>query len=390
MLSSFDKGINGQTLFDTLVAPPYGLRRGIIPLFIAIFDRCLEHPINHYFDSEYIPNPDGDHYDLMLKHPKNCFIKYTEISQAKLNTLKIYADVFDLKDEKPSVSSVVEAILRWKKAVPDYSKNSGKVSLQEKKLLIHIDSAKEPDTLMFKQIPEALDFAEITDKTSNKEIESLKNSLFEAKDHIYSVYPTLVKELHDKLIKAVQFIQTGCLGLEAIVYKKGMNVAKIYQDAFDQLPSDIQNYPFNKLTAKFINRIRSFDSSKHAQYFVETIGDALTESNPRNWAEKGQSLFETNLTKCLNEIEMVTELMDDSFKGQSVIAFINKETGEKDYVRLGIYSEVKEDKIKTELENLLVGLDTKSRNNLLLSLLRTTEQKNESVAIKDIKGKYIE
>jgi hypothetical protein len=390
LLTDYQYGLSGEKLYNTLVAPPYGLRKGVIPLFTALFDKSLEHPINHYFDSEFIPFPDGDHYDLVLKHPKNCFIKYSEISKEKSEFLKALAEVFNVKESKPTVSSVIEGILKWKSTVPDYTKNSGKLSVEEKKLLIHIDSAKEPDTLIFKQIPEDFGFLPIHEKTSKRDIESLKNALYEAKDHIFSVYPSLIKSLHGKLVMAAQFIQVNCLSQEPVEYKKGMNLAKIFQETFKKLPDEIQNYPFNKLTAKVIGRLRSFDSSKHPQYFVETMGDALTESNPRNWAEKGASLFETSLTKCLNEIEMVTELLDSEFKGQSVVAFINKESGDKEYLRLGVYSEVKEAKIIDELEKILDGIDNKTRNNILLSLLKPSEDINSSVEIKDIKGKYIE
>jgi energy-coupling factor transporter ATP-binding protein EcfA2 len=390
ILRQFEDGVSGKSLYDTLVAPPYGLRKGIIPLYLALFDKCLDHPINHYFDTEFIPQPDGAHYDLMVKHPKNCYVKYNEISPAKYEYLALIARVFDDVSPKPTVSSVIESILKWKKSIPEYTKNSGKVSVSEKKILIYIESAKEPDTLIFEKIPEAFDCKTVTDKTQQSDIETIINSLYEAKDTIFQIYPSLVKELHGKLVGAAQFIQESCLSETPVKYTKGMNVAEIIQETLSRLPEDIQKYPFNKLTAKFLGRVRAFEADKHPQYFVETVSDALTESNPRYWAAKGKSLFETNLTKCLNEIEMVTELLDSDFQGQSVVAFINKESGEKDYLRLGVFTEVKEAKIKTQVEALLEELDQKSRNNLLLSLLQRTEDNNESVEVKDIRGKYIE
>ena len=46
--------------------------------------------------------------------------------------------------------------------------------------------------------------------------------------------------------------------------------------------------------------------------------------------------------------------------------------------------------LKDDVEALLANLDHKSRNNLLLSLLQRSEDNNESVEVKDIRGKYIE
>ncbi|EQC47511.1 hypothetical protein [Bacteriovorax sp. Seq25_V] len=390
ILASYPKGLVVQKLYDTLVAPPYGLRKSIIPLYLSIFDKVLEHPVNHYFDNEYIPRPDGDHYDLMLKHPKNCFVKYTEISKAKSDYLAQLAKVFEDKTDSPTVSSVIEAIFKWKKSVPDYTKNSGKLSVEEKKLLIFIESAKEPDRLVFENLPDIFNIEPISKNTSIEDIELISSQLIKIKKKVFGVYPELIADLHKLLIESLQFLQINCLNIKPISYKKGMSLAKEYQDNLALLPEEIRSYPFNSLTAKFLGRLKSFDSTKHSQYFVETIADALTESNPRYWAEKGKSLFETNLIKCNNEIEMVTELLDSEFSGQSVVAFINKQSGDKEYLRLGVYTDSGENEIKDSIEKLLSSLNPKSRNNLLLSLLKPIEENSQSVEIKNVKGKYIE
>ncbi|WP_412463324.1 hypothetical protein [Halobacteriovorax sp. RT-2-6] len=390
ILKDYPKGLVVKKLYDIFVAPPYGLRKSMIPLLVAMFDQCLEHPVNHYFDQEYIPVPDGDHYDLMLKHPKNCFVKYAVISKEKVMLLQSIGHIFGDSSDKPNVSSVVEAIFKWKRSVPDYTKNSGKLTVEEKKVLIYLESAKEPDTLVFELIPEALGYERITSKTTKSDIEGITKKLKDAKDKIFAVYPALVKELNASLVSFLQNVQTACLGENAFEYKKGFNLAAEFQATFSRLPEEVRTYSFNRLTAKFFGRLKSFNSEKHAQYFIETCGDALTESNPRNWSEKGKSLFEINLTKCLNELEMVTELLDESFAGQSVIAFLSKNDGEKEYLRLGVYTESKENDVKSKMEDLLKDLDSKTRNNLLLSLLKPVAENNESVEIQNIKGKYIE
>src|SRR5690606_30414514 len=114
---------------------------------------------------------------------------------------------------------------------------------------------------------------------------------------------------------------------------------------------------------------------------VETIGDVLTKSNPRSWSEKGKSLFDANLLRCRTELEMVFELLSSDFNGRSVIAFINRQTGDKEYMRLGVVSDLKEshEEIRSEISNIVGKLNNNDRNALLMSLLISEKENDSSV-----------
>ncbi|MBC99344.1 MAG: hypothetical protein CME63_16495 [Halobacteriovoraceae bacterium] len=391
ILRSFSRGISYSELIDKLVAPPYGLRKGLVPLYVALFDQVLEHPVNHYFDGEYIPHPDGEHFELILKNPKLGKLHYAEISKAKLNYLKMLGTVFNSED-KASVSTSVAAILKWKKDVPEYSKSAAKTSMEGKKFLIAISSAKEPDRLVFKQIPEALGFEEISDKTKITEIKKIEEDLRSTKDHTVQVYQGLIKDLHASLIDALAFLQTNCLGVKASPVPKGANLAKLYQDNWTKFADTIRNHAFNKKTANFVNRFKNFDSSKHPFFFVETIADVLTGTHPRYWDKEGESVFNLALEKVVNEIEMVSEFLNDDFKGESAVAFINKESGEKKFLRLGVQSDLssKQAEIKNKIEDLVKELSVKDRNNLLLDLLSAQKDQTGNVSVVREYSKYVE
>jgi len=200
-----------------------------------------------------------------------------------------------------------------------------------------------------------------------------------------------VKAIHYSLVEFLNFLQEVCLGEKPVAYSKGMNLAGLYHQALERFPDDIRKYPFNKLTANFINRIKTFDSAKNSQYFVETVGDVLTQSNPRTWSEKGRSLFEANLLKCKTEIEMVFELLSPTFNGTSVIAFINRQSGEKEYVRLGLMTSSKgnfEDKVSL-IDEILQGLSTNERNALLIQMMIPEQTESGTAKIKENKGLFI-
>ena len=367
-------------LQDTFVAPPYGLRKGVIPFYISLFDNSLEHAVNHYFDGEYVTELDGVHYDLLAKHPKLCVIQYTELSAVKKMFLAELSSIFKAKGEY-SVNSIVQGIYSWRSKVPIYVKTSPKISTKGKKLLVFVDSAKEPDRLIFNKIPEAFGFETIVSDSSKQSVTKLLTEIKAESQTLLSIYPNLVRRLNVEMIETLSFLQQKCLGEKPQIYKSGDNLAKMYHETWSRFGDDIKNHPFSKNTQQFIQRFLSFDTTLHPQFFIETIADVMSNANPKHWDIKGESLFNFNLTKVRGEIEMTCEFLSDSFAGKTAIAFVNHKTGEKEFLRLGVQSEIsdKDTLVKSRISDLLSEVHEKDRNNLLLSLLSSESDKVETI-----------
>jgi hypothetical protein len=390
-LTSTTDGVYAANLYERLMAPPFGIRKCVIPLYSALFDQLLDYPVSHYYQSEFLQKVDGEHYEMMFKHPKDCKIKYTQINKARADYLNRVNELFGGENKNATVAMTLESVFKWRKSIPPYTKENPELKAEFKKVLIALDSANEPEKLLFEKLPEAFGFNHIDEETKSSEVTKLLEKLEDCKTELPKTYVQLIQSLHSSLIETLNFIQEVCLGEKPIQYAKGMNLALVFQETLKRFPSDIGQYPFNKLTADFLNRIKTFDSSKHSQYFVETMGDVLTQSNPRSWSEKGKSLFDANLLRCKTELEMVFELLSPSFNGKSVIAFINRQSGEKEYIRLGIVSNLKEELEgkKANIETMINGLTPNDRNALLMSLLVAENNETHTVGIKGLQGQFI-
>lgn len=375
-LDSSEKGLSGSDLINLFISPPFGIRKGMIPLYMAVLDRSLSQPVNHYFDGAFITKVDGEHYELIIKHPNNCKVFYKELSKEKEKFLKALGACFELS-LITGVSDVLEGILQWRKKIPEYVKNSEKISINTKKFLIEVDSAKEPDRLIFDLIPrifigKAID-KNATETDISKCISLLDASMSEAYEH----YPILIKEINTTLIEKLNFIRTKLLNIEPVVYKKGMNLAEVFQTSLKMLPISVQDHPFNTQTAKFLGRVKTFDCKLHPQYFIETVAEALTNSSPRYWDKKGKALFEHSIIKCIEELELTCEFLSDTYNGVSAIAFISRLDNSKEFIRLGTTTGLKDDLIpkRHKIELLLEGVSGKDRNEILLSLLSSSDGK---------------
>ena len=379
-LNSSEKGLSGADLINLFISPPFGIRKGMIPLYMSVIDRSLSQPVNHYFDGVFVTKVDGEHYDLIIKHPNNCKVFYKELSKEKEKFLKTLGKSFEL-DSVTGVSEVLEAILVWRKKIPDFVKNSENISVNTRKFLIEVDSAKEPDRLIFDLLPRIFIGKSIDSDAIESDITKCISLLEASKAEAFEHYPILIKEINTMLISKLNFIRTKLLNQDPIVYKKGMQLAQIFQETLSSFPESIQNHPFNTQTAKVWGRIKNFDSKLHPQYFLETVAEVLTNSSPRYWDKKGKALFEHTLNKCVEEIELTCEFLSDKFNGVSAIAFISRLDNKKEFIRLGTSTGLNDDLIpkRQKIELLLDGVSSKDRNEILLSLLSSADSSTKKV-----------
>ncbi|MCY4523313.1 MAG: hypothetical protein OXB84_01105 [Halobacteriovoraceae bacterium] len=369
-------GASSENIIQTFISPPFGIRKGILPLIISILDRVLEGPANHYFNGAFITKVDGEHYDMLLKQPKHCHIQFTKISSTRREYISKIGKAFG-SEAIGEIQDLLKVIYQWRKAIPESTKKSENLGKYAKKLLVYIDSAQDPNELIFNKFSEVFGVSEINDDTNMRDIDSMVVKLEKTIKQIFNAYHVLLLELRMKMVQALQTLREKCLGERPFTYSKDVNLAKIFQKTLMRLESGVRDYPFSKITSAFLGRVNNFDSSKHQQYFIETVADSLTNSSPRNWDVKGKAMFDFNLGQAIDEIEAVAEYVSSNIGGESAIAFISKNTGDRDFIKLGIITELNDDlnNKADAIEKILGNISERDRQNILANLLRSKKRK---------------
>ena len=370
ILSAHPRGVKGSKLLDILISPPYGLRLGVVPVFVALADLCLKQPVSHYFDSAYVKDPDGDHYDLLMKYPGKTVVHYTPIDTKQQKFLDGLSEIFNSEDG--AIRSVLEALLKWRKSIPESTKQSSVLSSEGRKLLIQIDSSKEPDQLLFKSFPECFGHPAINSKVSVEQINKTLSRLKKTKKEIADIYRGLLLKIKIVLMDFIEFIDKECLNnLKKQSVKKNDPV-----QSFQNVLSEVKNYPFSEGVGRFIGRALNFDSTNHTQYFFETMADVLTGSSPRYWDSSGYSKFEFALKKIKTEIELACEIAHPAFKGRSVLAFIDRGADKKTFLNLGAFSG-KDKRLLQAVERIkktLNAFDETDKRKIILAVLESLDR----------------
>ena len=371
ILSKYPEGVNVNDLLNILVSPPYGFRLGVLPVFIALADLCFKQPISHYFDEAYVKELDGDHYDLLMKYPKKTIIHYTPINDKQQKFLDELAKIFQASDM--SIRSIIESLAKWRKGIPESTKLSTVLSEESRKILIQIDSSKEPNRLLFERIPDCFGKPYIDSEIKINVMQDILLCLKKSKKEIDETYRKLLLRIKSTLISFIKLIDKHYLNglLKSSTLEN--NLIKNFQSVLVQ----IKDYPFSTNTNRFIGRALKFDSSNYNQYFLETIADVLTGVSPRYWSDKGYFKFEFTLKQIKLEVELACEIASPYFKGKSVLAFIDKGENKKTFIKLGSQSSI-EEHIKDPIRKIKVILDSfdeAEKRKIIVALLISIDEK---------------
>ncbi len=152
-------------LFETLDRPPYGVKRGIVPLVLAAVLVYRSDDVSIYFQGSFVPTLGPEHFELLVKQPQSFSVKHIELTGIRsqvfreleslvLSTDKARAQTKPLRNA--TLLTVVSPLVRFAVKLPSYTVQTKKLSNEAQAVRDALRSAREPDALLFRVLPEAL------------------------------------------------------------------------------------------------------------------------------------------------------------------------------------------------------------------------------------------
>jgi len=151
-----------QELFDILLMQPYKLKQGLVDFWIATFLFATRDDYALFYQDSFVPNVNSENLDLILKHPRDYYIKAFNIEGLRLELFNRYRTLVDKSErEKPTGKEFIDTIrpfLTFYKNLPDYAKNTQRLPKATLSLRVAIASAKDPEDAFFEQFPKAFNY----------------------------------------------------------------------------------------------------------------------------------------------------------------------------------------------------------------------------------------
>ena len=149
-----------EDLYRHLKKPPLGLKEGPIPILLCAVMHYYKTEIALYENGSFIADWSMPVFERLLKAPQQFELKRFRMAGIRTD---VFAQLLQLlnqpvETEKPDLLTVVTPLMRFIAQLPKYTLGTQELSDNAKNLRSVVQNAREPDELLFKELPEALGF----------------------------------------------------------------------------------------------------------------------------------------------------------------------------------------------------------------------------------------
>jgi hypothetical protein len=215
-------------LYEVLAAPPFGLRAGIAPILLVAALIIYAEDVALYEHGTFRPVLTLDICERLLRNPENFELKsYAARAGSRAALLTAVADRLHLAASRGprngrvgSVLAVVSRLVAAVNGLPEYSRKTRSLSEGAVAIRRAIESATEPDELMFKAIPAALGQSAVpaSSDLSITRLNVIATGLCEAMNELQDAYASLLTAVRGALkseLRGVDGDLQGSLGARA-------------------------------------------------------------------------------------------------------------------------------------------------------------------------------
>ena len=189
-----------------LLAPPYGVKAGLLPILWLCVYLVNESEVALYEERRYVPGFTVEMLERFVKRPDYFSVQRFRIEGMRASIFKQYQAVVNGGKEPETVLEIAKPLAAFMGDLPEYTQKT-KAGLSTEAIAVRnaFNLAKSPEQLIFEGIPKALGFKRI-ESTSEEIIGDLSERL---KDILREL-----KQAHSKMQQAMREEIASALGLD--------------------------------------------------------------------------------------------------------------------------------------------------------------------------------
>lgn len=297
-------------LYEIIENPPYGVKRGILPVLLISVLLYHNEYLSIYFDGSYIPVLGVEHFDLLSKRPDKFAVKYFEISGLKAQLFKELEEIvtasIPIKKtlRNATVLSIVNPLFRFIRGLPQYTQRTQNLSNEAQAVRKVLLEAKEPDVLLFSDLPQACGFSfiDINSSIDTKHIKDFRKKLIYALQELQTAYENVLNRCKN-LIGQVFSISSETRELRSYLRAIAARVN-----------SNTQVLELN--LKRFISA--GINADLDDKSWLEALLMVIADKPVISWLDNDELVFEVKLgevTRRFKNIEAIIELKSEENEG---------------------------------------------------------------------------
>jgi ribosomal protein S15P/S13E len=348
-------------LSEMLSKRPFKLKQGLIDFWIPTFLFLKRDDFAIFNDESYIPNLSEENLELIAKYPEKYSIKTFNIEGVKLDIFNSYRIFLNQSTEQKfdnnSFIETIKPFIVFYKQLPEYTKNTKRLSPSALKIRQAISNSKDPEETFFEAFPNALGITLSTLQKDKSKLQSYTTNLQDSVRELRTSYDELVKRFEE-------FICNEFVG-KSVEFDD-------YKEFLQKRFSKLKKHMLLSNQKTFVQRLDSPLDDKKA--WLNSIAQAISGKMLEIFNDEDEILLYERFKSMILELDSLTNIsktdIDESKEeviGVKIDSFFSKIDPKVVRVPKSKSKEIEE--LKIELKNKL-GKDNTSNIAAVLKLLK--------------------
>jgi len=352
-------------LINLLRKPPYGLKTGLLELWIPLYLIIKKDNFALFKQGSYITMLTYDIVNLVYRNPKKFEIKAFHISDIKKKIFEKYRSFLD-QDEtaeftNESFVQTVKPFLLIYNDLTEYGRNTSKISKTAQQLREAIKSATDPEKAFFEQFISALGFVDLKELEDDKAMHQFVRELDKSIEEIRTSYDNLIDRIEQCLLDT--------LGFDDKNYDS-------YKEDIKSRYDSLKPYKLVPYQKKLLGRLTSDQPDRES--WIEAVAFAILDKPLEKIDDEEEPKLLDRLSTRLKELDNLRELskLNVNPDKQEAFTFKVQSFSKESLSKNVIVDKKKIDKESERFQNLKDLLTDDEDTNLALLLKLIEEQSN--------------
>jgi ABC-type iron transport system FetAB ATPase subunit len=296
-----NRGVTVAYILDELYKPPFGMRQGPAPIYVVLYLLVKSDEVAVFQEGKYLPYISAADVALMLKRPDLFSLKKCVATNVEREVFDAYRNVLNTAEidkeggfRNPEVIGVVGPLSKFVAELPEYTRQTRKVSLEAQQARSAIVNSADPVELLFRELPRALGIQPKALNRGNEEwLDVLQSRLQDSLSELARAYDDLAKDVKDAVARIIPKA-FGCKDLEEFYIAQRSQIEPLIEICDD-----------NELTIVLQTLLRDCDNLGD---WVSNVAGVVIRKPMTSWSDNDLDIFSVCLRDYADRIQQLKHL----------------------------------------------------------------------------------
>jgi len=203
-----------------LLAPPYGVKAGVLPILYVAAYIVYQHELALYENRVYKPTFTEEMLERFVKRPDTFTFQRFKISGLNASLFEQYSKVIHGDTKKRTLLELAQPLAQFMGGLPKYAQIT-KRELSQEAIAVRVafNYSKSPERLLFDELPKAVGFKDLNEKSDDTDLEKFAHVLTNVLRELRDCHSNLLEKEQSLLAQAFSLKDTMPLNeLRKVIY----------------------------------------------------------------------------------------------------------------------------------------------------------------------------